>query len=310
MKSGVITKCSLGLLLILSFFSLSPEQILASNNETNITITPLIFSRIVVNPNDKVTNVLKVYNPSVNPELISIYAKDFLAFGENGSVKLVTENNPTSYSLQKWISFDNTIFTIQPKSFQLVKFSISVPQQVEPGGRYASIIASTQTLNTNNINGSSIGSQVGSLLFVTIAGEANEQAKMLTFNTKALHDSEQEFTMRIKNNGNIHVNISGQIIIYDMFHHFILKKNLNNNAILPQAIRQIREKVNTGNKFGYYTATASVNYSRDNKKNTLVMSTYFWVLPIIPIIVCFIILAAVIIFRKKLLGFFQSIIKK
>jgi hypothetical protein len=92
------------------------------------------------------------------------------------------------------------------------------------------------------------------------------------------------FVERLKNNGNIHEQPSGQVTITDMFGKKIAAVNVNlpPRNILPHSIRKFDQPLDSsviGDKklFGRYTAKLSITYGANNQVVT--SSTTFWVIP-------------------------------
>jgi hypothetical protein len=92
------------------------------------------------------------------------------------------------------------------------------------------------------------------------------------------------FAQRIKNEGNIHEQPTGQVIIKDMFGRKVATLNINlpPRNILPASTRKFEQpldKTVIGNKrlFGRYTANLTVNYGKNKQSTT--SSLTFWVMP-------------------------------
>ncbi|HXY17902.1 MAG TPA: hypothetical protein VEH48_00585, partial [Candidatus Nitrosopolaris sp.] len=92
------------------------------------------------------------------------------------------------------------------------------------------------------------------------------------------------FVERLKNNGNVHLQPTGQVTITDMFGRKLatLPVNVPPGNILPASIREFSQALDKsviGNKklFGHYTAKMSVTYGTDKK--ALNSSLGFWVIP-------------------------------
>ena len=90
---------------------------------------------------------------------------------------------------------------------------------------------------------------------------------------------------RIKNNGNVHEQPVGQIVITNMFGKKVASLNMNlpPRNILPDSIRRFEsplDKSVIGDKrlFGRYKAELKITYGKDNKQQ-INDTLYFWVIP-------------------------------
>jgi hypothetical protein len=92
------------------------------------------------------------------------------------------------------------------------------------------------------------------------------------------------FSTRVKNEGSVHQQPVGQILVKDMFGGAVanVNVNLNQNNVLPASIRQfpgVLDSTVIGNRFlfGRYTADLKMSYGSEGQ--TMTASTSFWVIP-------------------------------
>jgi hypothetical protein len=218
-------------------------------------------------------------------------ANDFTAAGEDGTPKLLlgeeAANNP--YSMKKWVAAPASLRLI-PKEVKTMSITINVPKDASPGGHYG-IIRFTATPPSLKNSGVSLSTSLGALLLVTVSGPVSEKLSITDFSVNhagktasVFQSGPLSFVERIKNEGNVHEQPSGQIAITDMFGRKVASLNVNlpPRNILPQSTRKFEQpldKTVIGNKrlFGRYSAKLSVNYGKD--KQTISSSMNFWVIP-------------------------------
>ena len=146
------------------------------------------------------------------------------------------------------------------------------------------------------------------MIFIRVNGDAKEAMKIEDFNASKdgakgwLFDSVPvNFNIRMKNDGSVHEQPVGQIIVKDIFGNVAVAVNMNleGRNVLPGTIRKfeaIMDKTGVGDRmlFGPHTATVTMKYGSNGQTTTA--STTFWIFPwklILTIIVVLIILVLV-----------------
>jgi len=288
------TKVLTGLVFVLLFFILLP-----TNNVWGITISPLTFD-INVNPGETVTNYITLTNTDSFPLSLTISAQDFTAIGEQGGV-LIDEGIPPEISAKSWMIFDANSFVLSPAESRKVQFTLNVPLEAEPGGKYISVIASTG-LTVNE--GTAVGTtqKIGSLLLIRVAGDVVEKLSVKSFGTpEFLEYGPIPFSLRFENTGTVHVRPAGLLIIKNVRGKKVAEISLPQKRVLPQTIRLIDESqglvwdVKWG--FGKYTADITAVYGSANE--SLSVSTSFWIIPWKVLASGLFILTALIVFLIK-----------
>lgn len=241
-----------------------------------VSISPLTFE-LVANPGESVTNVVRVFNNTGDSVRVYIKAEDFSATGEEGRVALEEPSENRTYSLASWVNVNPSIFNLGPNETKSVEFTIDVPMDAEPGGHYASVLASVS--GEGNLNsGAAVVQQVGSLLLLNVAGEVDEQIQVVEFSAPRLSESPPvPLFVRFKNTGTVHLKPSGFVIIKNIFGKEVGQIDLPQNNVLPNSIRKVSLDWDGGFLFGRYEATLAAIYGSTN--TPLSAGTSFWVIP-------------------------------
>jgi hypothetical protein len=255
---------------------LANKEILAQEG-ISITISPLRFE-ITANPGDIVTNKVRVYNSSNNTISIKMEAEDFRPVGEAGQVMVAPEEEIT-YSLKRWVTTEPSEFTLEPKEQKFVDFTISVPENAEPGGKYGSILATITGVVSGDITGTAIAQKVGSLVLLTLSGQVKEDLLVKEFSAPNFSEyGPIEFTMRFENKGSVHVKPKGFITILDWRGKKLVDLEFPQQNVIPGAIRKITTEWNKKWLLGRYTATLVGSYGASNTPIESQVIT-FWVFP-------------------------------
>ncbi|MFA5188828.1 MAG: hypothetical protein WC460_05700 [Patescibacteria group bacterium] len=285
-------------------------------------LLPLASSAVTVSPpiieidaakGDVINQSIKVRNEGAAAATYYLSAERFVAGGEAGEPSFTGED----VDLATWIKFPFQSITVPAGSTVEVPFSIIVPNYAGPGGHYAAIFLSTAPPEAANAGSQvSIASRIGTLILVRIAGEIKESAQIAEFSTagKTFSSLPVDFSVRVKNDGNVHLKPMGTITIKNMWGAVAGKVAVNEAGgnVLPDQIRKfdagwlkdpnavgattfwgkyMQEKENFA--FGSYTADLSLAYGTAG--NTLTASTTFMVIPWNIIIVNLLIIVIIVV---------------
>lgn len=251
-----------------------PAALLAADPSQGLTVTPPTFE-LSANPGDTLKNSIRVDNLTATPLKITTGLKNFTALGEEGQVGLTEAES--SFSLVSWIKMEPQAAEIPVKGSRIFSFTIQVPVNAEPGGRFGAIIFKTDAKPIAG-SGLAIGQEIGALLMLRLAGKVNEQAHIGTF--KSLRSFQEygpvKFETRIKNDGNVHVKPTGTITVTNFFGRKVATIPVDAKNVLPGAVRKLHTTWDRTSLFGKYTATLSLQYGN---QQILTSSSTFTVIP-------------------------------
>lgn len=143
-----------------------------------------------------------------------------------------------------------------------------------------------------------------------ISGTVAEQANLLDFYSATSPGYQKAgffeygpvgFVERIENKGNIHIQPTGTVEIYDMFGKKVQTLRVNGDpadsknqprSILPNSVRKFEQTLDKKWMFGPYTAKLKLTYGQN--KTPIESTTGFWVIPYMLILGVLLLLAIVI----------------
>lgn len=316
---------SLLLTLVCSVQYVSAQSASNSNGQA-LEIGPTVIA-LEANQGEIVRADIKIRNISSGPLIVNGEINDFVAGGEDGTPKILLEEseiNNNQYSMRNWISPLPELNLIS-KQIETQSVIISIPTDAAPGGYYG-VIRFTSTPSELEGSGVSLSASLGSLILLKINGEVKEKLTMEEFyatqnggtSRSIFEDQPIQFIARIKNEGNIHEQPSGQITITDMFNNKIASVNVNlnktKNNVLPNSIRKYEQVLDNsviGNKmlFGRYKAEIKLTYGANDQE--IIQTIDFWVIPYTKIIVAVIaLIAGFFIFRFTIRSYNKRIVAK
>src|SRR5690606_20974594 len=143
---------------------------------------PVTFN-LGANPGDVLSQTVKIRNDSTSTQVLKMNAENFAAIDEQGAIGLTEEETP--FSLAKWVKFRQDTYTLRSGQEAQVAYTITVPQNAEPGGHYASVYGQL-TPDASAIgsgSGAVLGQKIGALVLLRVAGDVKEDATIETFLT-------------------------------------------------------------------------------------------------------------------------------
>ncbi|MDB5186947.1 MAG: hypothetical protein JWM07_419 [Candidatus Saccharibacteria bacterium] len=255
-----------------------------------LEIAPPVLN-LTGNPGQVLKTQISLRDVSSGALLVTGEVNDFTASGEDGTPKIIMEEGePNPYSLKSWIAPLPQLL-LQPRQIENLPVTIRIPADAAPGGYYG-VVRFTASAPELDGQGVSLSASLGALILLRVNGDVKEDLAIEEFSVatpggtvKSMFETTPlVFAQRIKNNGNIHEQPVGQVVISDMFGKKIagVNVNLERRNILPQTTRKFEQTLDKsvlGNKklFGKYTATLTLTYG--DKKQTVTTTKIFWVIP-------------------------------
>jgi len=279
---------------------------------TALGISPAVFE-ITANPGEVVKNAVRVNNPTDNIINVKMTAEDIKPSGDEGEV-IVTSPGSETYSISNWIKCEPDNFQLNPGEEKAVEFTINVPQNVEPGGHYGSVVAGPTGIASLNITGAAIIPRVATVILVSIPGEMKEEISVKEFYSQIKDKNQVQeayiktnffqygpigFAAKFENSGTVHLKPGASIIITNWFGKKVAQFGFPSQNVLPGADRVIHTQWNdTGFLFGRYKATLTGGFGTYNTPFNSKDVT-FWVFPIREILIGLAVIIFFILTRKR-----------
>jgi len=281
-------------IIILFIFFFSPFLSLADSDGMKLTITPPLIKNNM-NPGQLWKSAIKLVNN--NPKEITVYTEvlDFKGGKNNGTVEFLEkkekinkdDDKVSTHLLSEWIIMDHEPIVIPAFKGKEIPFIIEVPENAEPGGHYAAILAGVNPPD-KNIGGSAIqvSSLLASLILLKVQGDTIEEGKIRDFSTEKniYPEANIDFNLRFQNTGNVHIQPQGEINIINMYGKEVAHLPINHKTefgnTLPGDTRKWTynwQKEKSILDMGRYRADLILSYG-DLEKTTVNKSLYFWII--------------------------------
>lgn len=301
-------------LLVLAFvlvWAAAAKPALAESGQAFSISPPLL--ELKADPGQTVIAKIKLTNVSGGELLIKTQLNDFGAKNETGEPNIIFEDDQSSaaHSLRQWIS-SPAPFKLASQESKTLEIPITPPADAEPGGHYA-VIRFTGMAPELEQSGVALSASIGSLVLMQVSGAVNKNASAIEFysaNTSGdkngfFENGPVMFSLRIKNDGNVHVKPTGTLDIYNTFGQKVDTLRVNGDpndpkntpkSALPNSIRRFDTTWDQGWGFGQYRAVANISYG-DGK--TIHEEITFWMIPY-KLIIGILILGAALFFGLRL----------
>ncbi|MBI2035866.1 MAG: hypothetical protein HYT12_04295 [Candidatus Liptonbacteria bacterium] len=176
------------------------------------TVSPLTFD-VTVDPGQVVSNYITIFNTEGTPIGFNVEAEDFTAVGESGGVALSDSVSP-ELSAKNWLTFSPNSFVVEPGKSATIQFTLQVPLDADPGGKYTSVVFSS----TPGVGGGgpAIAQKIASLLLIKVTGVVQESLAVRSFESpEFLENGPVSFVLRLENRGTVHLKPAGYVFFQD-----------------------------------------------------------------------------------------------
>ena len=235
-------------------------------------------------PGKTVTFEIRLRNITQGTLIAKSDVDDFVAQGEEGQPKLLTEANaePSPYSIKGWARAIPEVRLVS-QEVKATTITLDVPADASPGGHYG-VVRYTAAPPELEGTGVALSASIGSLVLIKVSGDVKESAKFEEFFTTQSGKRKSffeygpiTFVERVKNEGNVHFKPIGTVRITNMFgkEAGVLTINEKGGNVLPASIRKFEQTLNSKWMFGRYNAEANIQYAGKNISGSL----SFWVIP-------------------------------
>jgi hypothetical protein len=258
----ILNNLVLVLFILFASFGLNSKLNAQDVSAFGIVIDEIKFDLTTLAPGSSITKSFNVtHDYQDENKQVTLYTKalDFTSDNVSGTPKfLPTGTLSPKASLASWIKVDKSSINLSKKGQkELVTFTITVPQDAEPGGKYAAVLLTEQpnideilskNPNTQNL---ALTKQIGPIVLLTIGGDIKKELSLESIHTEDINakkttfffNTPVSFVSNIKNTGNVHLIPKGDIYIYKGSDHnkFVAKLDLNapKSYTLPNSTRVI-----------------------------------------------------------------------
>ncbi len=301
---------------VIMFFVMQPMFVHAAYKIESIDVANVVNKDFVVgpgkieielNPGESKTAAIMVSNRTGDTKTFTLQVEDFTGSKNPDESVVLLGNERGPYSLKDFLHFESKTFELKNGERAVVPVTVTLPVDVEPGGRYGSVLVSTTATKTAASQSSAIVSRLGVLFFIKTPGDVMEDGHVSSFNTannkKLFGSGPINFKLLYENNGSVHLNPYGEIRIKNMVGEEVGGIEVDPWFAMPQSVRTREVSWNRSFLFGRYTASASINRGYGDIIDTNEFS--FWVIPWKIAATVAVVIFLIVFFLRLIIGRFE-----
>jgi len=223
------------------------------------TVSPPVYD-LAGKGGEVIVKKMTVHNDSSAPQSYTSVVNTIAPANEEGGLAF----GPASTAdLSGWITVSPAKLDLAPNESADFNITIKVPAAAAAGGHYATVFAKSES-STQVASGASVTSMVGTSILLKVSGSTVESADVVEFSTSRARLTPGEpidFSVRMRNTGNVHVRPQGTIQIYrDSVKMDEVAINSDGLNVLPSSIRKFVGSSNKTLPSGSYTAKLALTY--------------------------------------------------
>lgn len=235
----------------------------AAAGPSSVGISPT-FNTISANAGQTITSQVTIINDSNDVLRYRLYAEDFNIINEDYQ-KQFNPAAQNSLDPATWVHLPSGTHTLQPHQVAKTKYTIVVPANAGSGGHHAVIFAESlpdsQQLAANSVRQIK---RVGSLVYLTVAGQINRSGNLVSFNIPFFQTHyPPTATIRLQNTGNDFFMGSGQLAIKGLFGSTTDSESFQ-GILIPQTIRRFSVQLPLSHPIGLYRVSGHLNFLNQN----------------------------------------------
>lgn len=277
MNRSYLTSILVSLLFIVSGLLAVPVNVKADN--IGLTIQPVKISH-TIEKGGKASGVILLSNASQDKVRVTLKTEDFVPNSGGDGVKFVSRA-PGVTTVRDWITLNDGVkeIILNKNEKRAIPYTINAPANAEPGSHFGVTFFEANRYTTNGEQ-LRIGTQVGTLVFVTVPGNFLQKGRILSFETESfVQKPPLMFRIGFENTGTVHFEPKGYITLRNIFGTRVAEIPVEGQIVLPTGIKTLQVPYDVhGFMFGRYTADVTIVDGEGN--NLTAAKVSFWVIPV------------------------------
>lgn len=227
----------------------------------SILISPPTVS-LDINAGQSVTGTISLVDDGDESIVVDSGVTPYGVSGEDYNQSFLLAPGQTDVS--KWITLTTQHYVLKGHQQAQAAYKVTVPNGIASGGYYAMVYFQNQPEKIAT-SGISTVKRVGSIFYIRVNGNVDEQGNLESFNTANWQANPPLVgIIRMGNRGNVHYNAEMTMIVSDVFGNQKAKITTH-HEILPQTIRRTEIKWDKAPKLGLFKVGGNVNYLGRNE---------------------------------------------
>lgn len=256
-------------------------------------------------PGEERTVDVELTNRNGDTSIFNLTTEDFIANAEQeGTPMFFAEGLDSSYSARRWITPEIRRVQLLHADRAFIRVTVRVPQNADAGDHQAALIITREVPPTEE-SGINIVSRVASLFVISVQGDIIENGliKSLTASKSLNWSLPVYLRLAAKNTGTVHMIPTGTVEIRNIFGIPVDDVPFKDWVVLRESERS--RDFTWLPRFALGRYTASTDFTAFNGRHLESVSTSFWVIPLLPVLVILLLIFIVSFLVQYLMARFE-----
>ncbi|UPA22516.1 hypothetical protein K8942_05725 [Candidatus Peribacteria bacterium] len=236
-------------------------------------------------PGEERTVDVELTNRSGTDAIFNLTSEDFIANPEQeGTPMFFAEGLDSAYSARRWLTPEIRRVQLLHADRAFIRVTVRVPANADAGDHQAALIV-TREIPPTEESGINIVSRVASLFVVSVQGDVIENGLIdsLTASKRLNWSLPVHLRLLAKNTGTVHMLPTGTVDIRNIFGIPVDEVPFKDWVVLRESERA--RTFTWSPRFALGRYTASTDFTAFNGRHLESVSTSFWVIPLLPVLV-------------------------
>ena len=246
------------LLVATNAFAYTIEQ--TSSTSQNDFVLDQAKVELKLKPGESARVPLIFTNQTQKEKEFEIMQEDIAGSANGSDAVVLLGDQMGEFSAKSYITPETKSFTLKPGEKITFYVDVKLPENMEPGGRYASVIFTNKS--SSDVNASKTISRLASLFFIEVLGNTTKDGQLenFTISKKFLtDDATTTFSIAFRNNGNVHLDPYGQINVTTLFGQTVEQIEIKPFYAMPKSLRMRTLDWKPNYSFGIYKVDLQLN---------------------------------------------------
>lgn len=215
-------------------------------------------------PGETVEGIVRLTNPGDDPLPLRVYLSDW-SFDAVGNFTFA-EAGSTARSASSWLSFAPTAVEVAPSGSGIVRYTVSVPPDAEPGTHWAVIFAESEpSAPEPGQPAAAISVRVGHIVYVNVPPLASEGTIRGIFGESPTEGfPAYRLLVQYANMGNAAQGVEGTLSVRDGRGETAIEAAVDRQVVLPGSERVLQFNLVGPLAAGNYTALVVLDYGAED----------------------------------------------
>ncbi len=222
-------------------------------------ITPIRVEH-KIDKGENLTDAIWVRNNGDSPLRLRVYTENWYLKYDGTPVFIGAK--PISYSCREWIKVNPTDFRLMPKEIKLVRYTITVPQDIQNGGYHCAISFENVPITPKKKTSAMFFTgKIACVIYVKV-GDVEPIGKIFDLRISQKNNS-TNFIILIRNESKTHFRTKGKIEVKNLGNNKTFEVMIPNVVVLPESEREIKCVLNRELTNGKYQAFCKIDIGRE-----------------------------------------------